>query len=504
MDFFFALLPILTLIILLGVCKLSGDKSSLIALLVTLPIALWYCHLSLIDVTNAFLIGLIKAFIPILFVILMAMYSYNLLLHTKFIEVLKQQFASISTDRSIQVLLITWGFGGLLEGMAGFGTAVAIPAAILISLGFKPALAALVSLIANSVATGFAAVGVPIITLGVETGANADLLAILVVKQLSALMFIVPLILTILVEPKIKLLPKNLLLSFIVGGVSLITQYLAARYLGVQTPAILGSLASIIVLIIIGKLSHRETSKVVAHRHNIKNSIKAWSIYGLIMLLILLTSPIVPPIHGFLANKITTSFVFSIQDANKTIVIDWLTQAGLLLFIGSFIGGRIQGASIKNLFGILLSTIMQLRKTAITVVCLIACSSIMESAGLIYQLAVSLALAIGTSYPLIAPFIGALGTFITGSDTSSNILFGKLQWEVASQIGVDQTWLAAANTAGATGGKIISPQSIAVACSVCKTEGEEGRFLKRAFPFALVYVIAVSLIVYFAIGSAVI
>ena len=155
METLYAALPIIILIILMGVMKVSGDKSSVITLFITAFLALFAFNLSVPDTINSFLYGMLKALIPILFIILMAIYSYNVLLQTKKIEVLKQQFSAISVDKSVQVLLITWGFGGLLEGMAGFGTAVAIPAAILISLGFKPMFSAVVSLIANSVPTAF-------------------------------------------------------------------------------------------------------------------------------------------------------------------------------------------------------------------------------------------------------------------------------------------------------------------------------------------------------------
>ena len=139
---------------------------------------------------------------------------------------------------------------------------------------------------------------------------------------------------------------------------------------------------------------------------------------------------------------------------------------------------------------------VQLRKTIVTVVCLVGFSSIMETAGMINHLAVALSTATGALYPLFAPAIGAIGTFLTGSDTSANILFGKLQAGVAGHIGVDPTWLSAANTAGATGGKIISPQSIAIATSACNQQGQEGNILKSAVVYALAYVVITGVIVY--------
>lgn len=211
---------------------MSGDKSSIISLIVTMLIALFGFAFSVDNLFYSFLYGALKAVSPILIIILMAIFSYNVLLKTEKMEIIKQQFASISTDKSIQVLLLTWGFGGLLEAMAGFGTAVAIPAAILISLGFKPIFSATVSLIANSVATAFGAIGTPVLVLAKETNLDVLQLSTNVVLQLSVLMFLIPLVLLFLTNPKLKALPKNIFLALLVGGVSLVGQYLAADIWG--------------------------------------------------------------------------------------------------------------------------------------------------------------------------------------------------------------------------------------------------------------------------------
>ena len=195
-----------------------------------------------------------------------------------------------------------------------------------------------------------------------------------------------------------------------------------------------------------------------------------------------------------LSRKYWSAGFINASTVNYT--ISWLTHAGVLLFIGTFIGGLIQGAKVKDLFIVLWNTVKQLKKTFITVICLVGLSTIMDSSGMIAVIATALATATGSLYPLFAPVIGCLGTFITGSDTSSNILFGKLQASVAGQIHVSPDWLSAANTVGATGGKIISPQSIAIATSAGNQQGKEGEILKAAIPYALVYVAITGIIVY--------
>lgn len=496
MEIVFASIPIVLLIVLLGIFKMPGDKSSVITLAVTILLALFAFHLPAADTFYSFLYGALKAISPILIIIWMAIYSYNVLVLTHKMEVLKQQFASISTDKSVQVLLITWGFGGLLEAMAGFGTAVAIPAAILIGLGFKPVFSALVSLIANSVATAFGAVGTPVIVLAQETGLPVHELSSTIVLQQAALMFLVPFVLVFLSDPHLKSLPKNLLLSGSVGIVSLVSQYLAARYLGAETPAILGSLASILVIIVLAKLLRRK-ERPQPLPYAPKQIVQAWMVYILILGLVIITSPLFPSIRGILDAALVSPIRITINGIPKLYPIHWLTHTGLLLFTGAFIGGLIQGASVPALLKQLWLTLVQLKKTIITVICLVSLSTIMDTAGMIGVLAIALAAATGTLYPLFAPAIGALGTFLTGSDTSANILFGKLQAQVAANIGVDPSWLSASNTVGATGGKIISPQSIAIATSASQQEGAEGNILKSALPYAAGYVVISGLIVYF-------
>ena len=496
MTLILAIVPVLLLIVLMAFFKMPRDRSSVISLIVTMLIALFGFHFAIDDLACSFLYGALKAVSPILIIIVMAIFSYNVLLKTRKMEIIKQQFTSISTDKSIQVLLLTWGFGGLLEAMAGFGTAVAIPAAILISLGFKPVFSAVVSLIANSVATAFGAIGTPVLVLAKETSLDVQNLSTNVVLQLSVLMFLIPLVLLFLTDPKLKSLPKNLFLALLVGGVSLTSQYMAARYMGAESPAIIGSILSIIVIVIYGKLTAPKEERARKNPLRTKDILNAWSIYLLILLLIILTSPLFPGLRHTLENNWVTRISLPVGDSTLNYTISWLTHAGVLLFIGTFIGGLIQGAGVKEMFTVLWHTVKQLKKTFITVICLVGLSTIMDTAGMIAVIATALATATGSLYPLFAPVIGCLGTFITGSDTSSNILFGKLQASVAGHINVSPDWLSAANTVGATGGKIISPQSIAIATSASNQQGKEGEILKAAIPYALAYVVITGVIVF--------
>ena len=199
-EILFALLPMAILVISMGICKWPGDKSSLFTLIITILLAIFIFKAPVQEIGTTLLNSSYRACVTILSVIWIAVFSYNLLLHSGKIEILKGQLAAISTDKSVQVLLITWGFGGLLEGMAGYGTSVAIPAAILVTLGFRPLFAVLVSLIANSEPTTFGAVGIAETVLAEETGCPLPELCKATIQQLFPFIFLIPITLTILAD----------------------------------------------------------------------------------------------------------------------------------------------------------------------------------------------------------------------------------------------------------------------------------------------------------------
>lgn len=498
MDIALSVLPIACLVVMMAVLRWPGDRSSLAALAVTAAIAVFGFDYPLHDLPFVFLYGALKALTPILLIVLMAIYGYNTMMLTGRMEVVKTQFSQVTSDRSVQVLLLTWGFGGLLEAMAGFGTAVAIPAAILIGMGYKPMFAALVCLVSNSVMTAFGALGTPVIVLASETGLPIGNLCVDISLQLLPFMFIVPFLIVSLADGSREALLKNVVLSLVVGAASFVGQYLAARYMGAESPSVFSSLlaiATIIAFTYFRKKHSAASSEPAEHRRfTFAETLKAWSIYLLVLALVVLVSPLFPSLRAVLYDACVTTVEFPVKGI-EPYSIHWLTHAGVLLFVGTFVGGLIQGASVKALFKVLFSTLWQLRPTIVTVVCLVGLSAIMDRAGMILVIATALAAATGSSYPLIAPFVGGIGTFITGSGTPSNILFGKMQVAVASHIGASPAWLAAANMTGTTAGKIISLQSIAIATSVCNLQGREGLILKAALPYAIGYIVVLGLVV---------
>lgn len=500
MDYVVSCLPIALLFVLILWFKMSGWKSALITLVAAIAVSLLYKGLATCDVVFwAIIVGVLKAVFPILLIIIAAIFSYNILISSKQIEVIKQQFVSLTDDKGTLVLLMVWGFGGLLEGMAGFGTAVAIPAAILIGLDFKPFFSAVVALLGNTVATGFAALGVPIITLCKEA-ARGGIVSIDVVSQVSSytilqlapMFFLIPFAILMLTNRSAWL--KNIVLSLWVGGVSFIAQLACAIYLGVETPAIIGSIAAILALLVAVKIKGGEKSKSVV---KFSIALRAWSVYIFILLIILVTGPLCPPLNTFLRSHCVS--VINIPVIDATFSFGWISNAALMIFVGSVLGGLVQGVGLRKQLTVFCSTIVSLKYTGMTIIFLISLSSVMNYMGMISTLAIGLVAITGSLYPIFAPLIGGIGTFVTGSDTSSNILFAKLQVDVAANLGMtgdESNWLLAANSTGATGGKMLSPQSIAIATAACDIRGSDSTIMRAAIPYALVYMLLAGIMVY--------
>jgi len=523
-----SLIPILLLIVLMMGFKVSGYKSAMIALAVTVLLAIFavpemnilpekqasnsMASIALWSVAE----GMLKACFPIVLVIVLAIFSYNVLCESKEIETIKTQITQMTSDRGLLVLLLTWGLGGVLEGMAGFGTAVAIPAAILISLGFKPMFSAVICLVANTVAVGFGAVGLPATTLANQVAANGVAtpeelcqIATFIILQLSLMFFITPFIILMMTDRK-KIL-RNLSVALFVGASSIVVQFCCAYFIGPETPAILGSVTAIIAIIIYDRLFIKkgadDAAVQVSHQHfGVAKTLRAWSVYALIIFFILISSKMVPTVNAFLGSSLVTEFQLPVT--GNTFKFGWLSNAGLMIFLGAMIGGLIQGLSFKKLMKMAYLTALSLQKTTITIGCLVSMAMLMNNTGMTNDIANGLVLLTGAAYPFFAPLIGSIGTFVTGSATSANILFGKLQATAAANLGLvnqstffgvsgnEANWLAAANCAGSEGGKLLSPQSIAIATAACDMEGQDGDIMRRTMPFAIFWIVMNGLMVF--------
>lgn len=504
---FAAMLPIVWLIVSLGAFKIQAHKACSLGLAGAAVIAALGWGMPLPLLAGAALDGAMFALLPILWVILAAFFTYNIALETRAIDQIKLLLSSISPDRRIQALLIAWGLGGFMEGVAGFGTAVAVPAALLIALGFEPFLAAVVCLLANTIAVAFGVVGVPVTTLAQVTDLPLPLLSDAIVMQLTPFAFCVPALIVLCITRSVRGLLEVWLPTLAAGGGFAVAQFLTAKYIGPELPAVIGSLAALGATVAAVKIAppkrvwsfagdgpDRALGALPAL--SLKAQITAWSPYILLLLLVLGSSRLVPAVHAALASVRTSWFIYA-GPAAKPFVITWILTPGTLVMAAAVLGGFIQGATAPRLMRIALASARQLRKTAVTIICIVAMAKVLGYSGMVTSISTALASSTGGFYALVSPFLGMLGTFITGSDTSSNILFGQLQKEVAVSIGDDPVWLAAANTTGACIGKLISPQSIAIAGIATGLTGREGFLLITAMRYAAGFITGMSLLVFF-------
>ncbi|WP_297818230.1 L-lactate permease [uncultured Lactobacillus sp.] len=497
LAFVLALLPIVWLIVSLGFLKMRAPLACIIGLILTIILAIFGFKLSPLNTFTGTIDGIALGLWPIVYVIIAALFTYNVTNKSGGIRIIQDVLSSITTDKRILVLIIAWGFGGFLEAIAGFGTAVAIPAGILIAFGFEPIKAAIICLIANTTPTAFGAVGLPVITLANVTQLPQKPLSYTVTLQLLFLVIIIPYILVILTGNGFKSLKGVGFITFMAGLSFALPQIFIAKFIGAELPAILGSLICIGITVLLAKLKNKKNieTKSDIPQHSPKEFIRACSPFILVFVFVLLASSLFPPINHFL-NAFTSKIQIYTGKNASPFSINWLSSPGTLILLATFIGGKIQGFNFKQLFEILFTTIKGLGKTAITVCSIVALAKVMGYAGMTQALATSFVKIMGPFYPVIAPLIGALGTFITGSDTSANVLFGNLQLSAAKSLGADVNWVVSSNMVGATAGKMISPQSIAVASAAINKEGSESTILKQALKWCGLYLVIICIYLY--------
>ena len=386
-----------------------------------------------------------------------------------------------------------------MEAVAGYGTAVAIPASILASLGFNPLFAAVICLLANTVPTAFGALGIPVTTLATVTGLEVVHLSYVTSIQLAGFIVLIPFLLVILTEKSIKALKGVVGITLVSGITFAVPQVFIAKYLGADLPALVASICSMACTILMAKAMNKEKVETKEDKIGLKEGVLAWLPYILLCGLILIASPLVPSINSLLAKASSNIHIYT-GDATSTTAFSWINTPGMMILIATFIAGLIQKLKFTYMLDVLKRTVIQLKTSFITIMSIVAISKIMSHSGMTSSISFGLCAITGSFYPLIAPLLGAIGTFVTGSDTSANILFGALQTEAAKSLSIDPYWIAAANTAGATAGKMISPQSIAIATSATGLIGSEGKILSTTVKYCLGYVIILGLIVYFGGG----
>lgn len=541
---FLALLPLIWLLAGLGALRLPAHKAGGVALALTALIAWLAFGMQPLRIAEASLEGAALSLFPIVWVVVSAVFVYNVAVSTGSMDVMKNTLSRLSPDRRVQALILAFGFGGFLEAVAGFGTAVAIPAGIMAAMGFEPLLAATVCLIANTIPVAFGVLGIPVIILAQTTGLALDKLTLYTALQLIPFIVLLPFVLIYAVTGSVRHIRGVVGLSLASGASFAAGQTLAAIFIGPELAAVVGSLAALAVMLAWTRLwpvrnvyrfkgekaPLRETDESTGTgavaaampkdasktmpvsilkttpteilkttpadilKTTPTDILKAWSPYIFVLALILAVKYL-PFLQFLLRYPFTLSQQFYFGPGGKSQNFALATSGGTILFLSAVVSGYLQGASTGKIVKVLGKTLKQLLKTALTILSVVMLAKIMGYSGMVGEIAVAAAVLAGPAFPLIAPLIGALGTFLTGSDTSSNVLFGGLQKSTALQLGVSPEWLAAANASGATAGKMISPQSISIATSSTGLAGSEGRILSTTIRYCIAYAILIGIIV---------
>jgi lactate permease len=507
-------MPLIILLYMLGVRRSPGHWAAFFGTLSAFLIAVLVFKMPFGLATHSTLYGAMFGLFPIVWIIINAIWIYNMTVESKEFDTIKNSLATITDDRRLQAVFIAFAFGAFIEGTAGFGTPVAITAAMLVGLGFQPRYAASICLIANTAPVAYGGIGLPLIVAASVTNLDVVHLSQIVGRQLPFMAAVVPLWVCITMcgwKKSIEVLP-----ALLVAGLSFaLTQFAFSNFHGPYLVDIMSSVASIICLGLFLKvwkptaIWHFPDEDAVAEKEKGSNLstiqvIRAWMPYALIGIFIFLWSF---PFMKELLSKFDTSFAWTglhnLVIKTSPIVAKNAPYPAMYTF--NFGGSTGTAIFLAGLFSILVlpnygwakaihcyvKTVRQLLFPIITIAMILGLAFLMNYSGMSSTLGIAFT-STGFLFPFFSPILGWLGVFLTGSDTSSNALFGTLQKTTAEQLGIDPHLTVAANSSGGVVGKMISPQSISVATAATGLVGEEGNIFRFTLGHSLMMVLLIA------------
>jgi lactate permease len=530
----FAALPILTLFVLLGGLKVKAQWAALISLGVAMLVALIVYSMPVGQTALSASEGAVFGFFPIMWIVIMALWIYNMTVETGHFAVLRRSFGTISDDQRIQAVIIAFCFGALMEALAGFGTPVAISSIMLIGLGFRPIKAAAVALVANTAPVAFGAIAIPITTLSEVTGLDKGDLGSMVGRQTPFLALVVPLILIGMVDGRRGI--RQAWPVAVVGGLAFaIGQFACSNFISVEVTDIVAALfstACIVALLRVwtpgeplvaedtatGRFQRPAAAGASVHDPVMEQEIarrdgtrkdragdimKAYAPYVIIIAVLSIAQ--IPAVKDALAKSPwTTTFDWPGLDvrspdgealSSQTFNFNWLPAAGTLLLISGLMTMAVLRVSPARAVRVLAGTVGQLKWAILTVMSVLALAYVMNQSGQTITLGLWAAGA-GSFFAFLSPLIGWLGVSVTGSDTSSNALFGALQVTAAKDAGINQVLLAAGNSSGGVLGKMISPQNLAIGAAAVGMAGQEGDLFRKVLKWSLLLILVMCVLVY--------
>ncbi|MEV6622872.1 L-lactate permease [Amycolatopsis sp. NPDC051106] len=507
-----AVLPLATVLVLLGVVRMKAHHAALIGLLVALVVGIAAYGMPIVQAVSGALQGAAFGLWPIMWIVVNALWIYRLTVRTGHFDVLRRSFGRVSDDPRIQALIIAFCFGALMEALAGFGAPVAISAVMLVAVGFHPVKAAVVALVANTAPVAFGAMGTPVVTLAQVTGLPLQQVSSIVGRQTPLLALVVPLLLVIIVDGKRGL--KDTWLPALVCGVAFgLVQFLASNYVSPQLADIGAALAGAAALVALPQ-TRRAVPEAVrlsmggggtatdeAPPADSRNDVvKAYLPYALIIVIFSLA--VLPPIKKLL-DKATWKFHWpglNVVGPNgkpvsgNTFSLPFLNTGGTLVLLAGIITAAILAVSGSGAVREWLATVKELRFAILTVCGVLALAYVMNLSGQTTTIGTFIAAA-GAGLAFLSPVLGWFGVAVSGSDTSANALFGALQVTAANKTGLAADLLAAANSSGGVLGKMVSPQNLTIACVAANLPGEEGKLLRKVLPWSVGLLLVMCLIV---------
>ena len=507
-----AALPIVTLLFLLGVLRKPAWMTGLCGLGVTLLVALAAYRMPLIPALSAAAEGIAFGLFPITWIIFWALALFHISVESGQFEGIKQSIGRLTGEPRMQALLIAFAFGAFLEGAAGFGAPVAIASTMLIGLGFSPFAAASLCLLGNTAPVTFGSIGIPIITLAGTTGLSVTRLSAAAGRLCTPVVFILPAYMIVAMWG-FRGLSGVLLPTLVAGAVYAGVQYFISVHVGAQLTNILSSLAAMAALVVLlrfwspsekGAVDARAAGEVVADAGASRQSagmlLYAWLPYMLLVTCVLLWGW--TPVRSLLDR---TTFVVHWPMLHNVVVrmppivkapspypavyaVNWLAAAGTACMVATLVSALTVRLSLRQFARVLVKVTYQLRLPTLTVTSVLAMAFLMNYCGATATLGLAFA-ATGAAFPFFSAALGWLGVFITGSDTSSNALFGNLQVVTAGRLGFDPVLMAATNSVGGVMGKMISLQTIAVAAAATGISvAEQSKLLRSMLKHALLLV----------------
>lgn len=531
------LVPIVYFLLALVVFKMKGHIASFTTMILALLIAVFFNGLPFASATSAAVYGILSGLWPIGWIVIWAIFIYNITVKTGQFDVIRSFIGNVSRDQRVQVLLIAYAFGAFLEGVAGFGIPIAIGASLLLGLGMKnPIKVVAVCLIANMIPAPSGAIGIPITVNSAVTGIDAYALNYIIGKQIFIIALVVPFWLTAMVDGfrGIKeIFPMILLVSILSAG----SAWVGYTFIGHELTDIITGVVTMTGIIVFSKVwkpkyqlttaGHVSSAELAeqsagqAKEYSLGRTILAWSPFLVVSILALFWT--VPVVKSTL-NQFTISFelpflhklVFAgeeflpgvtaheqagtlseIYAAARAAVwsFDVIKSVGTALAFSALYTVIAFRANFSMIAEVFVATIKQLIFPILTICFVLGFAKIADYSGQTSGIALLLTNT-GALFPLLGPILGMLGVYLTGSVVNSNTLFAKVQVLTASKLGISESLMAASNNIAAIAGKAISPQSVAIGCAATKNQGREGEVLGAVLLHAIVFLVFICALTY--------